>query len=528
MNLGATLGNVAWFGSSLPEYHRYRRSLDNVEAAQRRMLDALLRRNADTRFGRESGFGGLRGWEDYNRCIPPRDYEAFRPWIDAIRTGEARVLTADPVTLLEPTSGSTGAEKLIPYTESLQREIRRAVAAWMARLFIGDTALLGGRAYWSLTPQLPNEERPDSVVPIGFDEDRAYLGKLAQRFLDLTMVTQPGLKGLHDMADFWFWSVLLLLRCEDLRLVSVWHPSYLLLLLEHMLARWDELLEALADGKRRDDLGLRVRPSPARARALERAGPDDTSRIWPHLRHISCWGDAHAARSLNDVKCQFPGAAIQEKGLVATEGIVTIPFGGRHPLALRSHFYEFIDDAGRILPAWEVREGQAYTVLITTGGGLYRYQLRDRVEVNGFLGTTPCLRFIGKADRVSDLFGEKLSEVFVSDVLQQLLGQGGESTFAMLAPHRADRATRYELYVHLDAPVADDTEARLEQALCDNPHYRLCRELGQLDAAVLVPVNADAQARFLERLRAQGHRLGDIKPATLSDQDGWRVTFGVR
>ena len=527
MNIGATIGNAAWFASSLPEYHRYRRSLDDVEVTQRRILDALLRRNADTRFGRESGFAGLRGWEDYSRCIPPRDYEAFRPWIDAIRTGEARVLTADPVTLLEPTSGSTGAEKLIPYTESMQREIRRAVAAWMAGLFIGDPALLGGRAYWSLTPQLPKEERPDSVVPIGFDEDGAYLGKLAQQLLDLTMVTQPGLKGLQDMTDFWFWSVLLLLRCEDLRLVSVWHPSYLLLLLEHMRSRWDELLEALAEGKQRDDLRLRVRPSPARRRILERAGPDDTSLIWPRLRHISCWGDAHAARSLTDVKRLFPGAAIHEKGLVATEGIVTIPIEDRHPLALRSHFYEFIDDAGRILPAWEVREEQAYTVLITTGGGLYRYQLRDRVEVNGFLGTTPCLRFIGKADRVSDLFGEKLSEVFVSGVLRKLLGQG-ESTFAMLAPHCDDRATRYELYFHRDEPAADDIEARLEQALCDNPHYRLCRELGQLDAAVLVSVNADAQARFLERFRAQGRRLGDIKPTALSDQDGWRVTFGVR
>ena len=284
----------------------------------------------------------------------------------------------------------------------------------------------------------------------------------------------------------------------------------------------------LAEGRRRDDLKLRVISSPARARSLERAGPDHTSRIWPHLRHISCWGDAHAAQSLTDVKRLFPGAAIQEKGLVATEGIVTIPIEGRHPLALRSHFYEFIDDAGHILPAWELREGQAYTVLITTGGGLYRYQLRDRVEVNGFLGTTPCLRFVGKADRVSDLFGEKLSEVFVSGVLQQLLGQGGASTFAMLAPHRADRATRYELYFHGDEPAAEVIQAGLEQALCDNPHYRLCRELGQLDAAVLVPVNADAQVRFLERLRAQGRRLGDIKSTALSDQDGWRVTFGVR
>jgi hypothetical protein len=119
-----------------------------------------------------------------------------------------------------------------------------------------------------------------------------------------------------------------------------------------------------------------------------------------------------------------------------------------------------------------------------------------------------------------------LSEVFVSGVLSTLLRQAGsESGFAMLAPHRVAQGVRYELYVHLDTPPADGLEVRLDEALCDNPHYRLCRELGQLDAAVVVPVGADAQSRFLDRLRAQGRRLGDIKPAALSDQNGWRATF---
>ena len=97
----------------------------------------------------------------------------------------------------------------------------------------------------------------------------------------------------------------------------------------------------------------------------------------------------------------------------------------------------------------------------------------------------------------------------------------------MLAPHRLEPAVRYELYVHVDPHPADGFDARLDQALCDNPHYRLCRELGQLDAAVVVAVGPDAQSRFLDRLRAQGRRLGDIKPAALSDQEGWRATFGV-
>jgi hypothetical protein len=44
-------------------------------------------------------------------------------------------------------------------------------------------------------------------------------------------------------------------------------------------------------------------------------------------------------------------------------------------------------------------------VVITTGGGFYRYQLKDIVEVTGFLHPVPTFRFVGKEDNTVDLFG---------------------------------------------------------------------------------------------------------------------------
>jgi len=40
-------------------------------------------------------------------------------------------LTEEPVLLLEPTSGSTSAKKLIPYTRGLQREFSSAIGKWL-------------------------------------------------------------------------------------------------------------------------------------------------------------------------------------------------------------------------------------------------------------------------------------------------------------------------------------------------------------------------------------------------------------
>jgi hypothetical protein len=159
------------------------------------------------------------------------------------------------------------------------------------------------------------------------------------------------------------------LRARELRLISVWHPSFLGQLLEALAARWDRLIV---------DLAVR---DPRRAAELRRLRPDDVQGIWPTLGLISCWGDGPARSAAESLARRFPHVEVQPKGLIATEAIVTIPFAGRHPLAIGSHFFEFIDSNGCARLAHQLERGVDYTVVVTTGGGLYRYRLADRVPV---------------------------------------------------------------------------------------------------------------------------------------------------
>src|SRR5207249_3288149 len=134
---------------------------------------------------------------------------------------------------------------------------------------------------------------------------------------------------------------------------------------------------------------------------------DKLAETWPRLALISCWADAAAARCLGEVRALFPAVELQPKGLIATEGMVSLPLAGRPApvLAARCHFFEFEEERarGRCRLAHEVEAGGRYRVVLTTAGGLYRYQLGDVVEVVGFEGQCPLLRFLGKGDRVSDL-----------------------------------------------------------------------------------------------------------------------------
>ena len=524
MKTAAAIANSAWLAASIPEYLRFRHATGALEATQRRLLQTCLAHNADTAFGREHGFSGIRSWEEYAERVPVRAYDDFRDWVGRIAAGEQAVLTADRVRLFEPSSGSSGAAKWIPYTAGLQSEYRRAVAAWVTALFLSKPRLLAGRAYWSLTPPADGEDAGDSLVPVGFDEDGAYLGGIAQRLIGLAMATPATLRHVRRSEDFWHATALALLACADLRLVSTWHPSFFLLLLGYVRDHWPGLLDELAVGSVIDGVSIRARPG--RSRALRELGAENAASIWPRLALISCWGDGHAAAGLRELQRAFPGIAVQPKGLLATEGVVTIPFGDRRPLAVRSHFFEFEDAGGIIRPAWDLRDGDEYQVVMTTGGGLYRYARRDRGAVNGYYRDTPCFEFVGKSDNVIDLRGEKLSESFVASCMNEAFEEHGvEAQFAMLAPDLSAEPPGYTLYIETAHELPDALRDSLEAKLSRGYHYALCIRLGQLRPLQVMRVRGPAFDTYARALVARGMRLGDIKPTPLSRYADWSGRF---
>ncbi len=530
MNAGALFGNLGWLLASLPEYRRFRAGGCDLEDTQRRRLAHYLRRNAGTLFGREHGFAAIDGWEDYTRRVPLRTYDEFEPWIRRIAHGENAVLTADPVRLFEPSSGSSGPVKLIPYTRSLQREFRSAVAVWSAHTFLSNPRLLCGPAYWSLSPRIDRSSRViDSTVPIGFDQDSAYLGGITRHMVDLTFATSQRLRHVAEPDLFWHLTLLMLIRCRDLRLISVWHPSFVSLLVERMRKNWQPLLHDLKTGAAFSSPSLKIRPDAARVRELAAIGHDDLHAIWPRLRLISCWADAHAAASIHRLRELFPRAAVQAKGLVATEAFVSIPFGDLKPLAARCHVFEFIEEDGASRAPWELEKNGVYSVAVTTGGGLYRYRLGDLVEVQGFLGAIPCLRFVGREDSVSDFFGEKLNENFVAAVVTRIFGEYAlDPRFSLLAIDEQCSPPCYVLYLETDRPPPEALDRRLDAALRANPHYQLCIELGQLGPVRVSRTAEHAFDRYAARMATLGVRTGDVKPTTLSRHGGWAEVFERR
>lgn len=416
----------------------FRRALHDVAETQRRVLQNIT---------------GFRTVAEFQHRVPLSD-----------KPGAPR----EPVIQRVPTSGTTRPMKFIPYTRSLLAEFQRGIAPWVVDLFSHEPRLLAGRSYWAISPVAGEAE--------GFEDDTEYLGD-AGWLARSTQAVPATVRHIRDM-DTWRHETLRhLTACRDLTFISVWHPSFLTLLLE---------------------------------------GVSEPARLWPKLRVISCWGDAPELARL------FPGVMIQPKGLIATEGFVSLPLWGRNgaALAVRSHFFEFLDDTGRPKLAHELVAGREYSVVLTTSGGLRRYRLHDRVRVTGFERECPLLRFVGKEAHVSDHFGEKVSERHVRAALESL---GLDATFTMVACEN----NAYTLFV--ETAESDErllmAAEQLEAALQANIHYRYCRQLGQLGPVRVFRATQNAPAGYLKGCHRRGLHIGGVKPLLLQRTSGWADDF---
>ncbi len=541
MSTASWVANRLYLAAAAPAHARFQRALRDPEQAQRTILHDLVRRNVGTAFGRAYGFGRIASIRDFQERVPLRGYDEYAEYVRRIGLGEPSVLTAELVRFVEPTGGSSGPSKEVPYTRSLLREFSAATLPWVFDLLWGRPRLRGGRAYWAISPPARRAARTPGGIPVGMEHDSDYFPAPIRRLLDHMLGVPRAVSLAPDVPAARYLTLRALLAMPDLALISVWSPSFLSLLVAALDEHFPALLRDLDTGDLSVEMPAELRgrllphfpAHPSRASALRRRFgqtlPQDLGALWMRLELISCWTDGHARRGLGAVRRRFPAVEIQGKGLLATEGVVSFPlFDADAPVAaVTSHFLEFIpvdDSTPRMVHELEL--GAIYEVVLSTGGGLYRYRLNDLVRVEGYLHRTPLLSFVGRADRASDLAGEKLTASFVEQVLAQAAEMTGvEPAFAMLAPAWG-APPRYLLYAELPPEEVHRLAEAMERLLTEAHHYALCRALGQLDPVRGVPVR-EGERTYERVCTGRGQRAGSIKPAALDPGLEWTDAFGV-
>lgn len=520
-------GHFALSLAVAPAYRQFAAGLGDPESVQRLLLAQLLKAVARARGNRFRVDAGWR-WEDFTRHVPVTTWQDWQLAVDAQLHEKRRLLVDSPVVRYQPTSGSTSAIKLVPYTKRFLGELDAAIAPWLGDLYRQYPAIRGGRHYWSVS-WLPNTLRERFRADLNDDMQLLAAGK---RWLAARTQSVPQETSLADTSDGSLFATLAFLAADErLGMLSVWSPTFGLALLERLAVWRDPLAVCLTTGewpRGFGEFGDLACPRSPRAASLLRSwngqqDPEFFRALWPALALVSAWDTAAAAPWADALRARLPHTAFQGKGLWATEGVVTIPFRNEHVLAYRSHVYEFEDaDTGRICAPWELQAGQSVIPLLSTGSGLLRYRMNDVLEVGRKMGEVPTLRFLGRNDGV-DLAGEKISTAVAQKVLATLGAQHGLRPLTLLAAHDAGNGRPGYLLL---AEAADAraripetrVAAELEQALLAHFHYRLARDLGQLAPARVV-VRDDMQLQYVRMRQAAGMIEGNVKVEALT---AWR------
>ena len=424
----------------LSRFHwkRWAACAKSPRATQSELLLRIVRQNRSTAFGRNHGFGAINTIADYRKQVPIGDYERIRPYIERARQGEKAVLTDEPIVMFTMTSGSTGAPKLIPVTQSTRTNHCRLTRLWYSQAFCDHPGSAAGKVFGMVGRTV--EGHTSGAIPYGTASGLIY--QSSPQWIKRAHALPYAIAEIKDFQAKYY-AAMRIAIAQDVTFLGTPNPSTIIRLVETADRFRDEIVKDVSDGSLsnrfelvpeiRAALSKELSPNRVRAQELEKAlaatGQLRPLEYWPRLKLIGCWKGGTVGVRLKELSSWF-GAAVptRDLGYMASEAQMSLPIsddGSAGILAVDANFYEFIpeEEINRAHPTTlncdELEAGGVYYVIVTNPAGLYRYDINDVIRVTGFHGRTPLVEFLRKGRDVTNITGEKLHVNQVIEAMEQ-------------------------------------------------------------------------------------------------------------
>ncbi len=266
---------------------------------------------------------------------------------------------------------------------------------------------------------------------------------------------------------------------------------------------------------------------------------------WPRLQLIGCWKGGTVGVRLKEFARWFAKSTpVRDLGYMASEAQMTLPIsdsGSAGILALDENFYEFIPESEiaspspTLLTCAELDEGSSYYLILTTPGGLYRYDINDVVRVAGYFNRTPLIEFVRKGRDVTNITGEKLHVNQVIQAMAQAQNVAGIAVKHFRACADVEKSL-YAFSVELDGIIpAQEQLSRLLRELDSclrglNIEYAQKRDSRRLAAPVLNVMNPGWFERNANATLQSGARDAQFKAPLLgtTPEDVSEIQFVVQ
>ncbi len=520
---------------------------------QRKLLLELLARNKNTVFGKNYDFARIHSIEDYQARVPLSDYETLRPYIEHLTRGGSNILTVEKPILFGVTSGTTGKPKFIPVTEYTRKKKKEIMDVWTYYLLRDHPKVLSGKILAIVSPE--KEGSTTSNIPFGAESGHAY--KNMPDIVKNLYVLPYEVFEIKDY-DAKYYCILRIAMEQNVSTLSSLNPSTILLLCQRIEKIKDRIIDDIRLGTLNPELNLRydirkaieskLRPNPGRADELmrlseNRGGALLPADFWPNLEVIACWKGGSVGIYIPHLRKYFSSnTAIRDFGYLSSEARVSIPIrdeGCYGILAITSNFYEFVPVADmckentKFLLAHQLEVGREYYIVLTTHGGLYRYNIDDIVRVTGFFDNTPIIEFKQKGSMVCSVTGEKLYEAQVTEAVHRATELIGINLQSFSAFVDWAEIPRYAFLVEF----ADDNLSRgnkkellrkIESELSRlNVEYDTKRRSQRLKHPVLKVVPRGAFEEYRSKKVTEGMHDGQFKAPNLTNDTNFHKNFTI-
>lgn len=506
---------------------RFDAAIRDPRAAQQARLDVILRIARGTAFGDAHDLDRVRTLDDLRAAVPIRDHAGHLPWLQRVAAGERDVLTRERVQMLLETSGTTGVPKHLPVTATWARGVAEAQQLWVLAMLRDHPEVAEGAALTIVSPA--EHGRSPGGLPIGSNTGRMHR---AQPWWIRARYPVPYRVFQIPDADVRTYCLLRFALQARLKTITTANPSTLLLLARRLHAWREPLSRDLADGTLQHGPAAALPRGTRRAlrwRLRRRPVPEDwrMGRLWD-LACVNCWQGGPAAYFVSRLpEALGADVPLREVGITASEGYFAIPLGpdqGGGVFWPLGHVMEFVGDDGAARWAWELEPGEQVRLVVTTEAGLYRYDLKDTLEVVGRAHGVPILRFVGKSGRYLNATGEKVAEAQVSAAVRDAAAAVGVSPVGFTARLQWGEVPRFVLAAEGVAPGA---LARLGEAFdaalkAHNLEYDSKRDTARLAPAVAEALPDGTFLRYRRARVAAGAPEGQIKdPIVALDETEW-------
>ncbi len=514
-----------------------------------KLLYKILRANRSTEYGRLHHFADIRSIEEYRANVPLSTYDDYSPYIKRTIDGEDNLLCSSEILGYSRTSGSSGVPKYIATTKASLKAYTsytwtRALALANARLKQEGKRYKPGRGMFC-SPAM-NTFLPNGMVCSNIAEVGARHYGLIYPYI-LTMPTKD-LFALDD-GDYLYSMFRFALEDEDTGFIFSVFYSVNVSQMTYLKNNWRVIVDDMEKGiispsvnmkpELRQKYAKLLRPMPQRAAYLRKQfeqGFDSTIliRLWPNLVMLSGIGNASFQGAADRMRQMSEGIPLDFSIYGCSEGLFAACYqleDCRMQMLTDSCFFEFIpenDEDGTVLTIDQLELGGRYEVVATTQAGLYRYRMKDIIEVVDFRDRTPLINFVYRRGQLLNLSGEKFTEEDARTTISTL-EKAHNFTINNWIFYQDDSVSpsRYVLLTECeDAVLTDDMIDEIEEIIgrfCKRyPDQRAKYFISRLKLQTQTPGTHEA---WREKCTEAGAYRFQVKPVHSLDNDAKREFF---